>query len=133
MDNKGFRKRLKLGTDEGFTLIEVLIAVVILTAGLLGMAALTVGIMQGNKHSSNVTIATTLAQDQMEEVRRLGYSGMPSSNATSTEDYGSISGYSTFKRETDTVVASDLKTVTVTVYWDSNNKSIALQTMLAQK
>jgi len=59
--------------DNGFTLIEVLIAIVILSVGLLGMASLTVGIINGNRFSNDLTTATTLAQDKMEDIRRAGY------------------------------------------------------------
>ena len=52
----------------GFTLIEVLITIVILSVGLLGMASLTTGIINGNAFSKNASTATTLAQDKMEEI-----------------------------------------------------------------
>ena len=55
--------------QDGFTLIEVLIAIVILSVGLLGMASLTVGIIKGNKFSNDLSTATTLAQDKMEDIR----------------------------------------------------------------
>ena len=48
-------------SHNGFTLIEVLVAIVILSVGLLGMASLTVAIIQGNKFSNDLTTATTLA------------------------------------------------------------------------
>jgi type IV pilus assembly protein PilV len=119
--------------QNGFTLIEVLITMVLFSVALLGAAGLVVGIMQGNAHGINLTTATTLAQDQMEEIRRLGYSSTPISDTTNSEPYNSISGYSLFRRVTHTDVdnpAPNMKTITVTVYWDSNSKSVALQTIL---
>ena len=71
-------------SDGGFTLMEVLITIVLLTVGLLGMAALTTGIINGNTHSRRLTTATTLAQDKIEDVRRLGSSSMPSVDTTTT-------------------------------------------------
>lgn len=121
--------------DNGFTLIEVLIAIVILSVGLLGMASLTVGIINGNKFSNDMTTATTLAQDKMEDVRRQGYSGTPATTTTDTEDYSAITGYAAYKRVTVTTVDSPavgMKAITVTTYWDSDGHSVELKTILAQ-
>ena len=119
----------------GFTLVEVLIAIVMLTIGLLGMATLTVGVMKGNSHSRELTTATTLAQDQMEEMKRLAYFNTPSTDTTTIEDYGSISGYPLFKRVTTTDVdnpAVSIKMVLVTVFWGSDAKSVVLETLLTR-
>ena len=115
--------------DRGFTLVEIMIAVTLLSVGLLGMAGLTVGIMRGNTLSKKVTTATALAQAQMEDVKRLGYSAI----TNSTEDYNSISGFPTYRR--DTVIEVDtpnvgMKTVTITVLWDSGASSIAVETIM---
>ena len=123
------------GKNDGFTLIEVLIAMVLLAVGLLGMASLTLGIMKGNKHSGRMTTATTLVQEKMEDMRRLGYAGMPSSDTTSTEGYNSISGYPFFKRVTVTDMGSpsaNMKTIEVIVYWDSGSRSVAGRSILAE-
>jgi prepilin-type N-terminal cleavage/methylation domain-containing protein len=121
--------------DRGFTLIEVLIAVIILTTALLGGVALIAGIMRGNVHSDFVTTGTVLAQEKIEAIKMLGYSGTPSADVDSTEDYNSIPNYPLFKRVTSTDAddpGSNMKTITVTVYWDSDSKSVALQTILAR-
>ena len=57
----------------GFTLIEIFIAIVLLTVGLLGTAALTTGVVRGNLASKNMTTATAIAQTCLEENRRVGY------------------------------------------------------------
>jgi prepilin-type N-terminal cleavage/methylation domain-containing protein len=54
----------------GFTLIEMLITIVILTIGLLGTAALTTGVVRGNLTGKNMTTATAIAQSCFEENRR---------------------------------------------------------------
>lgn len=126
--------------DNGFTLIEVLVAIVILSVGLLGMASLTIGIINGNKLSNDLTMATTLAQDRMEDIRRLGYSGTSATTTTTTENYNSITGYEAYKRETETTVNSPvtgMKTITVTVYWKDSDQTdhsppVELKTILAR-
>ena len=120
--------------DYGFTLMEVMITIVLLTVGLLGMAALTTGIINGNKHSRRLTTATTLAQEKIEDVRRLGYSNMPSADIETTEDYDTITDCPLFKRTTSTDADSPdtyMKTITITVYWDSDSHSVSLQTILS--
>lgn len=120
----------RLHNNKGFTLLEILIAMVILSIGLLGMAALTGGIMRGNSFSNELTTATTLAQDRMEDIKRAGYSGASSL----TENYNEISNFPLHKRVTSIVdgPATDMKTVTVTVYWDSDAHSVVLKTILAE-
>jgi len=134
-DNQRPEVTPRLRSSDGFTLIEVLVAMVILSVGLLGTAALITGIIKSNQVSNRITTATVLAQDKMEEIRGLGYSGMPTSDTTTTEPYNSITNYSLYKRVTFTEVvnpAAGMKTVTVTVYWNSDNSSIELKTIFAQ-
>ncbi len=50
----------------GFTLIEILLAMVIFTTSFLAMAAGATTVMKSNHGSYNNTIATTLAQDKLE-------------------------------------------------------------------
>lgn len=58
---------------EGFTLIEILITIGILTFGLLAVATMQVSAIRGNDFSSNVTEATILAQDKLELLSTLPY------------------------------------------------------------
>ena len=129
--------KLRDNNNNGFTLLEILVAIVLLSIGLLAMASLTVGIMGGNLFSNQLTTATTLAQDKMEDVRRRGYSGLPASDTTTTEDYGQITGYPLHRRVTFTdfdysVAGAGLKKITVTVFWDLNQHSVALNTIVAE-
>jgi len=116
--------------DHGFTLIEVLIAIVILSIGLLGMASLTVGIINGNKFSNELTTATTLAQDKMEDIRRQDYSDVADEAKAACP-----SPHAAYNRKVeveDDLPATNMKTVTVTVSWDSDNRDVELKTILAQ-
>jgi len=122
----------RVRSTKGFTLIEILIAVTLLAIGLLGMAGLTVGVMKGNSVSSQLTAATALAQDKMEDIKRMKYGDVTPANLL-PEDYNSISGYANYKRDTDIDVDTPsvgMKTVTVTVSWDSDASSIAVETIL---
>ncbi|MCH8550505.1 MAG: type IV pilus modification protein PilV [Natronospirillum sp.] len=55
--------------QHGVSLIEVLVAVVILAVGLLGLAAMLGNAMQSNQHAQGRTQAVFLASDMMERLR----------------------------------------------------------------
>jgi len=117
----------------GFTLIEILIATVIITIVSLGAASLTVGIMRGNSFSKRLATATTLVQDRLEDVKRLGYTNV--GTAAGTQNYGSIAnftGYKSVVTVTNDTPAAKMKTVNVTVFWDADNRSMQASTILAE-
>lgn len=132
-------KRLT-ASDAGFTLIETFIAIVLLTVGLLGTAALTTGVVRGNLASKNMTSATAIAQSCFQENRRVGYSSagaVPAggSNSCVTGNATVAAGGVSFTRNLaiDTSVAN-VKTLTVTVSWSegaTGAKSIVLKTVMA--
>lgn len=118
---------------QGFTLLEVLISIVILSVGLLGMAALAVGIINANRFNSEMTTATTLAQDKMEDIQRVGYANVAAETKATIP-----SPFSDYKREvtvTDDSPATDMKTVSVKIYWGGASKedhNVELETILAK-
>ena len=52
--------------EGGFTLLEVIVAISILTFGLLAVASMQLTAIRGNDNASNITEATTVAQDRLE-------------------------------------------------------------------
>jgi len=118
--------------NSGFTLIEVLVAIVILTVGLLGTAGLIIEIIKGNQVSKRISTATVLAQDKMEEIKGAGYAGADAE--AGTEPYGGVD-FPLYKRITDVAPGNPtagMKKITVTVYWNSDNSQVELQTILAK-
>jgi type IV pilus assembly protein PilV len=130
-----FHNRRALSSAQGFTLIEVLIAIVILSIGLLGTAGLTTGVIRGNHFSKNLTSATAAAQTQLESIKSAGYSNAVDANYP--DDTVAMGGM-TFNRSTDITPnspAANMRTVVVTVQWKETNntsRSVTLQTILAE-
>ena len=118
-------------------MVDMLIALVILTIGLLGMAKLTVAIIFGNQAGNMITKATIVAESKMEDIRRSGYKEIASTDTTTIEDFYEIKNYPDFQRITaiyvDTPVEG-LKTVTIKVNWRLRKrpKSMAISTMLTK-
>jgi len=131
--------------DSGFTLIETVIAMLVLTIGLLGMAALSISVMQGNKSSNRISTATALAQDKMEELRGLGYDNLPGSDSgdidinglsyswdveTVTTRYDANGDVTT---DPDDPVLTITKKVTVAVEWeDAKTHSVTNQMLFSR-
>jgi len=63
------RGRLRKSCATGFTLVEVLVAVVVLAVGLLGMAGLQVLALKGNQSSLQRSLALLLISDIAERMR----------------------------------------------------------------
>jgi type IV pilus assembly protein PilV len=59
--------------DRGFTLLEILIAISILTVGLLAVASMQISAMRANSFAGGVTEGTTWTGDQLEKLLALPY------------------------------------------------------------
>ena len=83
--------------DNGFTLIEVMIALVIMLIGMLGVMGMQYYAVTGNTSSREMRIATSLSQDLIEQLKTTPYDNLnagtdvPASNIT-------ISGNVQFQR-----------------------------------
>ena len=100
----------------GFTLLEMLLALVLLAVGTVALTELLQKANQGIGGGENVLIATQLAQSRMEELRNTAYSSLSDESAASIS---SPSGFARFTREVDvTQLHSDtLRQVNVIVSW----------------
>lgn len=131
---------LGIRKQAGFTLIEIFIAILLLTIGLLGTAALTTGVVRGNVQSRNLTTATAIAQTCFEENRRVGYTNagtVPAggaNNCTTGSSTVTSGGVSFTRALTIDTSVSNIKTLTVTVSWSEGaigTKSITMKTVMA--
>ena len=74
-------------SDKGFTLIEVLISLAILSIGILAVASLQVSASLQTRNSLEITEACTIASYQMESLMRMRYG-----DVTSTSSYSIPTG-----------------------------------------
>lgn len=65
--------------QEGFSLVEVLVALAILAVGLLGLALFQTTAIKGNAIASKWTVATELAQDRLERFRHASWTSIQDS------------------------------------------------------
>jgi type IV pilus assembly protein PilV len=75
--DKVFTKQLSIKIiqkDQGFTLIEVLIAITIFAIGLLAVAAMQTSAIKVNSTADQITTRISWAQDKIEELMALPYS-----------------------------------------------------------
>lgn len=119
----------------GFSLLELLIALSILSIVLLALVGLAATAIQGNAFSQRLTTATTLAKDKLEGLQLAGYNGSITGTTTETETYSTIANFPLFKRETviqANTPAAGMQTITVTVFWDNDEHSTSATVLLAE-
>lgn len=117
----------------GFTLLEVLIAISILTVGLLGVAQMQIMGIKGNYFSANTTAALTLAEEKMEDLLGKNYTDAELTNGNHPDtnnpidETGQAGGvYSRMWVVADNAPITDTKTVTVNVSWDNASHQVSL-------
>jgi type IV pilus assembly protein PilV len=123
------RQQSKLSKCEGFTLIEVMIALVILAVGLLALATMQIVSIRTNAFSTEMTYATMLAQQQLEILRNLAYNDPNLDPGTHQLPpvIGDKGASYTVEWDVDTSVAN-MKEITIDVTWDSLRLGEASQT-----
>ena len=119
--------------DKGFSLIEVMIAIVILSIGLLGLAGLQATAINGNHHGNTIGLATALAQDTIEQIRNAAYDDVTSTNFPISEPVGGSNFDRAILIEDDTPL-NELKRITVTVSWRKVNlHRVVLRTIVSDE
>jgi type IV pilus assembly protein PilV len=114
-----------VATEKGFTLMEVLVATVVLSLGLLGLEKMHLTAIQVNTIASRLTQATTLAQDRVERLMAMPYNDplladtTPTGTFTSYTDPNPPQGYTITWRVDANVPAAGIKTINIFVTWQN--------------
>ena len=126
-DKRGKRKPEK---EHGFTLLDTLAAIALLTVGLLAVASLHIGAIQANSFAGHVTEGTTRAQDKLEELMALPYDDVNDDNSPEQQTGSDNTVYTIAWTVLDDAggAPSNTKLITVTVTWQ--DRGVTRQTQL---
>lgn len=111
--------------EQGFTLIEVMITIAIFSIGILAVGAMQLNAGSAENSASDYTIAGTIASDQIEALLLLPYNDptlVPGSEPAAAQ----VGPGNKFTRSYQVMQNTSTKTITVTVSWANNNKSVVL-------
>jgi type IV pilus assembly protein PilV len=123
-----------VATEKGFTLTEALVAMVVLSLGLLGLERMHIAAIQVNTIASRLTRATTLAQDRAEQLMALPYNDPALADTTNPGifDLNPPQGY-TIRWEVDTDAPSGIKTINIYVTWKNKTSQTKSFNLAVQK
>jgi len=115
---------MKRTGHRGFTLVEVLIALFILSFVLLSLSATVISVMRATSQSKGMATATILAQDRMESLKNLKFSALASGSDSA------MTGNVTYHREWTVSDSDTIKTITVSVGWsDPLSRKVSITTL----
>lgn len=108
----------------GFSIIDVLVALTMFALMFTGFASFLVGSLQATGYAEHMTVAATIAQDKLEEVRN---------DATTCTNDSMTQGELTYTRTCTTAAGpiAGTQEITVTVDWtDHTSHTVALKTLI---
>lgn len=108
--------KANLETENGFTLIEVCIAVSILAIGIFAVASMQVSAIWGNDFAGRQTEGTTIALDRMEKLISRSYDDADLSVGNHT-DTSPPNGYTVVWNVTNDTPLNNAKRLIVNVKW----------------
>ena len=108
-------------SDDGFTLMELLIAISILAVGLLAIATMQMRSMQVSGYAGDMTAGTTVAQDKLEDLLTRAYDDPALDDVTAVDTNTTVTETSgpftiTTNVDTDKPIVNT-KTIEVIVTW----------------
>ena len=140
------KKNTGQNSIRGFSLIEIMVAILIIGTTFIGLLQAFPYAMKINKTAENQTIASYLAQAKLEELNQLDYEDVATTTIEVKHPLGATNTpLYTFQRETvatyvdgnmqDSAIDLDLKKITTTVYYTGSlsktERSYIMQTLIA--
>ena len=124
MFQKQTTKKTDRSNEQGFTIVEVMIAMVIFSFGVLAVVNMQISSMQGNSSAARITAQSVVAQNKLEQLFVMSYvnpwlesAGNPPGTDTdgNTHQETTAQGYTVSWDVIDDTPVADSKQVTVTV------------------
>jgi len=106
--------------QSGFTLIEVMIALVILATGLLALMTMQIVSIKANAFSSEMTYASMLAQSRLEQIRNIPYANLIAGTTNDTVPASAATKGMAYRVQTTVATntpANNMATITVMINW----------------
>lgn len=117
-------------SDEGTTLLEVMVAVAIAAIVLVSLITLVVASLDMEDYARRMTSATLIADAKLKEIERTGYPEL--SRVEGLVDENDPTGFSYRTIVTETPI-EDVRQVDVEVFWDKGRRSVTLTGYFAKK
>jgi type IV pilus assembly protein PilV len=115
--------------SKGFSLLEVLIGLMILSIGMLGIAAMTTTSIQTNANANHLTEAMNIGQAQMEKLKITPWGTLANGSNGTTSKTGVA-----FSNTWSITTTGNLKNVTLVTSWvdRTNTHMLELKTKIAR-
>jgi prepilin-type N-terminal cleavage/methylation domain-containing protein len=118
--------------SKGFSLIEILIALVILSISLLALAGLMVTTTKNNSFGAHMTEAATFAQDELENLRTSPWANVVTGNDTRLGFDNSTQYTRNWTVVPNAVAPNDtVKEIAITINWnDTTSHSVSFRSVI---
>ena len=117
-------------SDEGTTLLEVMMAVAIAAIALVSLISLVVASLDVEDYARKMTSATLIAEGKLKEIERTGYPDV--SQVEGLADDSDPTGFYYRTVVTEAPIA-DVRQAEVEVFWDKRRRSVSLVGYFAKK
>ena len=113
--------------DGGMTIVEVLVATVILMIGFLIIVTSFVAMARANRYSEKQDKAVQLASRVMEDLRNTNFSDITNEEGY----YDEFAEFPNFRHRTEVQPVGQVKKVSVSIFFDNDRKRVSLVSYFA--